>query len=50
MIKFIYCNYTPLNEKERAKEILFKKANFEDFQLAFIYNGEKYYKRVKKAN
>lgn len=48
MIKFIYCNYTPLNEKERAKEILFNNANKNDFKLVFIFNGEKYYKRVKK--
>lgn len=48
MIKFIICNYTPYNEKERAKEILFNNANIKDFKLAFIWNNQKYYKKVTK--
>lgn len=43
----IICNFTPYNEKERAKEILFKKANFEDFEIAFTYNNKKYYKKIR---
>ena len=48
MIKFIYCNYTPYTQKEKAKAILFENANENEFKFVFEFNGEKYYKRVKK--
>ena len=47
MVKYILFSYTPYTEKERAKAILFNNANFEDFVLANIFDGVKYYKKVK---
>ena len=47
MIKAIVCNYTPYSEKERAKAILFAGAPVDSFVPVFVYNGVKYYKRVK---
>lgn len=47
MIQYILCNYIPYTQKERAKEILLKNANFEDFKLVFEFNGKKYYKKIR---
>lgn len=47
MVKYILFSYTPYTEKERAKAILFNNANINDFILANIFDGVKYYKKVK---
>ena len=47
MVKYILFSYTPYTEKERAKAILFENDNFDDFVLANIFEGVKYYKKVK---
>lgn len=47
MVKYILFSYTPYIEKERAKAILFNNANIDDFVLANIFEGVKYYKKVK---
>ena len=47
MVKYILFTYTPYTEKEKARAILFNGANYNDFVLANIFNGVKYYKKVK---
>lgn len=47
MVNFIYCNFTPYTEKERAKAILFNNADINAFKLAFIFDGVKYFKKIK---
>jgi hypothetical protein len=47
MVKYILFTYTPYTEKEKAKAILFNGANYDDFVLANVFDGVKYYKKVK---
>lgn len=43
----ILCNYTPYTEKERAKAILFDNQPADAFQFVFVFDGVKYYKKIK---
>lgn len=43
----IYCNYTPYTEKEKARAILFDNQPADAFRFVFVFNGIKYYKKVK---
>ena len=47
MVSAIYCNYTPYSEKERAKAILFAGVPVDSFKFVFVFNGIKYFKKVK---
>ena len=43
----IIANKNTYTQKEKAKAILFNNANADDFQLVYIWNGEKIYKKIK---
>ena len=43
----IIANKDTYTQKEKAHEILFNNADADDFQLIYIYNGEKIYKKIK---
>ena len=47
MIKFIWCNYNAISQKERARAILFEGASAEEFAPVFVWDGVQYFKKIK---
>jgi hypothetical protein len=46
MKTWIVCGKDIYTREEKAKEILFKNANIEDFVKAFEFDGKEYFKKI----